>query len=207
MGLLRLERAGSRSCCGRLAAHRSSVLALWHGDLLHGGSAGASTSPPSLAPAADLRRCARPQQTIQGFATYILFVYATALNLSCMFRMFAAFSPGFEEAIRFCGICLNILVMSVFGWRTFLDFADFPRGTTATLATSFLPRRCDQDSSGFTSLLIRSHTATRYAQARALGVGLADSFARRPSSPTSSTTSTWPAVRKILYPAAPPTPR
>lgn len=30
-----------------------------------------------------------------------------------MFRMFAAFSPGFEEAIRFCGICLNILVMFV----------------------------------------------------------------------------------------------
>ncbi|KAK4057655.1 hypothetical protein OIO90_001303 [Microbotryomycetes sp. JL221] len=51
------------------------------------------------------------RQSISAFATYILFVYATALNLSSMFRMFAAFSPGFEEAIRFCGICLNILVL------------------------------------------------------------------------------------------------
>ncbi|SCV68567.1 BQ2448_688 [Microbotryum intermedium] len=45
------------------------------------------------------------------FFIYIIFVNATALNLSSMFRMFAAFSPGFEEAIRFCGICLNILVI------------------------------------------------------------------------------------------------
>ncbi|KAM0793564.1 hypothetical protein ACM66B_001000 [Microbotryomycetes sp. NB124-2] len=51
------------------------------------------------------------RQTLPAFLTYILFVYATALNLSSMFRMFAAFSPGFEEAIRFCGICLNILVL------------------------------------------------------------------------------------------------
>ncbi|SCZ90578.1 BZ3500_MvSof-1268-A1-R1_Chr1-3g02077 [Microbotryum saponariae] len=51
------------------------------------------------------------QSTWSHFFIYIIFVNATALNLSSMFRMFAAFSPGFEEAIRFCGICLNILVI------------------------------------------------------------------------------------------------
>ncbi|GAA6022493.1 hypothetical protein JCM11491_001696 [Sporobolomyces phaffii] len=51
------------------------------------------------------------QPSFQRFAIYICFVYATALNLSCLFRMFAAFSPNFESAIRFCGVALNILVM------------------------------------------------------------------------------------------------
>ncbi|GAA5997309.1 uncharacterized protein JCM10292_000170 [Rhodotorula paludigena] len=51
------------------------------------------------------------QPSLEAFAIYLLFVYATALNLSCLFRMFAAFSPNFEGAIRFCGVALNILVM------------------------------------------------------------------------------------------------
>ncbi|BGP36448.1 hypothetical protein JCM10449v2_000349 [Rhodotorula kratochvilovae] len=49
--------------------------------------------------------------SFSAFATYITFVYATALNLSCLFRMIAAFSPNFEGAIRFCGVALNVLVM------------------------------------------------------------------------------------------------
>ncbi|GAA6061045.1 hypothetical protein JCM10212_004619 [Sporobolomyces blumeae] len=51
------------------------------------------------------------QPSLERFAIYICFVYATALNLSCLFRLFAAFSPNFESAIRFCGVALNILVM------------------------------------------------------------------------------------------------
>ena len=51
------------------------------------------------------------QPTLKAFATYLVFVYATALNLSCLFRMVAAFSPNFEGAIRFCGVALNVLVM------------------------------------------------------------------------------------------------
>lgn len=51
------------------------------------------------------------QLSFERFIIYICFVYATALNLSCLFRMFAAFSPNFESAIRFCGVALNILVM------------------------------------------------------------------------------------------------
>lgn len=52
------------------------------------------------------------QPTLSGFGIYFTFVFATALNLSCLFRMIAAFSPQFEGAIRFCGIALNVLVMS-----------------------------------------------------------------------------------------------
>ncbi|BGP04521.1 hypothetical protein JCM10049v2_000323 [Rhodotorula toruloides] len=51
------------------------------------------------------------QPSLERFLIYLIFVYATALNLSCLFRMVAAFSPGFEGAIRFCGVALNVLVM------------------------------------------------------------------------------------------------
>lgn len=52
------------------------------------------------------------QPSFARFGIYFAFVFATALNLSCMFRMIAAFSPQFEGAIRFCGVALNVLVMS-----------------------------------------------------------------------------------------------
>jgi ATP-binding cassette subfamily G (WHITE) protein 2 (SNQ2) len=52
------------------------------------------------------------QLSFARFGIYFAFVYATALNLSCLFRMVAAFSPRFEGAIRFCGVALNVLVMS-----------------------------------------------------------------------------------------------
>ncbi|GAA5972654.1 hypothetical protein JCM11641_002957 [Rhodosporidiobolus odoratus] len=51
------------------------------------------------------------QHSLPRFLIYLLFVYATALNLSCLFRMVAALSPNFESAIRVCGVALNILVM------------------------------------------------------------------------------------------------
>ncbi|BGP12461.1 hypothetical protein JCM10213_006973 [Rhodosporidiobolus nylandii] len=51
------------------------------------------------------------QPSLPRFLIYLLFVYATALNLSCLFRMVAALSPNFESAIRACGIALNVLVM------------------------------------------------------------------------------------------------
>ncbi|KAI5478137.1 ABC drug exporter AtrF [Pseudohyphozyma bogoriensis] len=52
------------------------------------------------------------QRSWSRFGVYMAFVYVTALNLSCMFRMAAAFAPNFEVAIRFCGVALNILVIS-----------------------------------------------------------------------------------------------
>ena len=48
---------------------------------------------------------------MEQFAIYLLFVFATALNLSAMFRMFAALSPSFDVAIRYCGLSLNLLVV------------------------------------------------------------------------------------------------
>lgn len=51
------------------------------------------------------------QREVSKFFIYLLFVYATALNLSAMFRMFASFSPSFDEAIRYCGVALNIIVV------------------------------------------------------------------------------------------------
>ncbi|GAA5856240.1 hypothetical protein JCM8547_000835 [Rhodosporidiobolus lusitaniae] len=51
------------------------------------------------------------QPSLERFLIYLLFVYATALNLSCLFRMVAALSPNFESAIRACGLALNVLVM------------------------------------------------------------------------------------------------
>jgi len=51
------------------------------------------------------------QPSLERFLVYMTFVYATALNLSCLFRMFAAFAPSFEEAIRYCGLTLNVLVI------------------------------------------------------------------------------------------------
>ncbi|GAA5892143.1 hypothetical protein JCM6882_005707 [Rhodosporidiobolus microsporus] len=51
------------------------------------------------------------QWSLPRFLIYLLFVFSTALNLSCLFRMIAALSPDFESAIRVCGVALNILVM------------------------------------------------------------------------------------------------
>jgi hypothetical protein len=36
-----------------------------------------------------------------------------ALCLTAVFRAFAAFSPTFNEAIRYCGVALNIFVLFV----------------------------------------------------------------------------------------------
>ncbi|MBW0500769.1 hypothetical protein O181_040484 [Austropuccinia psidii MF-1] len=51
------------------------------------------------------------QKDFTRFVTYILIVYATAINLTAMFRTFAALSPSFDETMRYCGITLNILVV------------------------------------------------------------------------------------------------
>ena len=38
------------------------------------------------------------------FFIYILFVYVTTLCLTAMYRMFAAFSPTIDDAVRFAGV-------------------------------------------------------------------------------------------------------
>lgn len=45
------------------------------------------------------------------FGTYILLVDATAINLTAVFRMLAAVSSSFDEAMRYCGVMLNLFVI------------------------------------------------------------------------------------------------
>ncbi|OBT65918.1 hypothetical protein VE03_05485 [Pseudogymnoascus sp. 23342-1-I1] len=47
------------------------------------------------------------------FFIYILFVYVTTLCLTAMYRMFAAVSPSIDDAVRFAGVALNLLVIFV----------------------------------------------------------------------------------------------
>ncbi|KAA1075362.1 ATP-binding cassette transporter snq2 [Puccinia graminis f. sp. tritici] len=45
------------------------------------------------------------------FGIYILLVDATAINLTAVFRMLAAVSSTFDEAMRYCGVVLNLFVI------------------------------------------------------------------------------------------------
>ncbi|KAI8462016.1 ABC-2 type transporter-domain-containing protein [Phakopsora pachyrhizi] len=51
------------------------------------------------------------RREVDRFLIYLLTVYATAINLTAIFRMFAALSPSFDEAVRWCGIILNVFVV------------------------------------------------------------------------------------------------
>lgn len=51
------------------------------------------------------------QKDIVRFGIYILLVNATAINLTAVFRMFAEISASFDEAMRYCGLTLNIFVI------------------------------------------------------------------------------------------------
>ncbi|GAB1312526.1 ATP-binding cassette transporter snq2 [Madurella fahalii] len=45
------------------------------------------------------------------FFIYLLFVYTTTFCITALYRMFAALSPSINDAVRFSGLALNILVM------------------------------------------------------------------------------------------------
>ncbi|KAF2149279.1 putative ABC transporter [Myriangium duriaei CBS 260.36] len=45
------------------------------------------------------------------FWIYLLFVYITTICITSLYRMFAALSPSIDDAVRFSGIALNILVI------------------------------------------------------------------------------------------------
>ncbi|RAL08297.1 ABC drug exporter AtrF [Aspergillus homomorphus CBS 101889] len=47
------------------------------------------------------------------FWIYFLFVYTTTFCITSMYRMFAALSPSIDDAVRFSGIALNVLVLFV----------------------------------------------------------------------------------------------
>ncbi|KAJ5566849.1 CDR ABC transporter [Penicillium sp. DV-2018c] len=47
------------------------------------------------------------------FFIYFLFVYTTTFSITSLYRMFAALSPTIDDAVRFAGIALNLLILYV----------------------------------------------------------------------------------------------
>ena len=47
------------------------------------------------------------------FWIYALFVYTTTFSITSLYRMFAALSPTIDDAVRFSGIALNLLIIYV----------------------------------------------------------------------------------------------
>lgn len=51
--------------------------------------------------------------TPSKFFIYFLFVYTTTFSITSLYRMFAALSPTIDDAVRFAGIALNLLLIFV----------------------------------------------------------------------------------------------
>ncbi|XHF96820.1 hypothetical protein AWENTII_000437 [Aspergillus wentii] len=50
---------------------------------------------------------------VSKFFIYFLFVYTTTFCITSLYRMFAALSPTIDDAVRFSGIALNVLILFV----------------------------------------------------------------------------------------------
>ncbi|KAF1943441.1 hypothetical protein EJ02DRAFT_400483 [Clathrospora elynae] len=48
---------------------------------------------------------------VSKFFIYFLFIYCTTLCVTTLYRMFAALSPSIDDAVRFAGIALNLLII------------------------------------------------------------------------------------------------
>jgi ATP-binding cassette, subfamily G (WHITE), member 2, SNQ2 len=48
---------------------------------------------------------------VSKFFIYELFVYASTICITALYRMFAALSPTIDDAVRFAGTALNILII------------------------------------------------------------------------------------------------
>ncbi|CAN8097481.1 unnamed protein product [Discula destructiva] len=51
------------------------------------------------------------EMTAAQFWIYLLFVYTMTICITSMYRMFAALSPTIDDAVRFSGIALNLLII------------------------------------------------------------------------------------------------
>lgn len=49
--------------------------------------------------------------TASKFWIYMLFVYTVTICMTALYRMFAALSPTIDDAVRFSGIGLNLLII------------------------------------------------------------------------------------------------
>ncbi|KAJ5570242.1 ABC multidrug transporter atrF [Penicillium hispanicum] len=92
--------------------------------------------------------------TVSKFFIYFLFVYTTTFCITSLYRMFAALSPTIDDAVRFAGIGLNLLVLFVgyvipkqtlisdsiwFGWLFYVNPISY--SYEAVLANEFSNRR------------------------------------------------------------------
>lgn len=48
---------------------------------------------------------------VSKFFIYFLFIYITTICITALYRMFAALSPSIDDAVRFSGIALNLLII------------------------------------------------------------------------------------------------
>lgn len=48
---------------------------------------------------------------VSKFFIYALFVYTSTINITALYRMFAALSPTIDDAVRFSGTALNLLII------------------------------------------------------------------------------------------------
>ncbi|KAI9709125.1 MAG: hypothetical protein M1820_003571 [Bogoriella megaspora] len=48
---------------------------------------------------------------VSKFFIYVLFVYTTTITITALYRMFASLSPTINDAVRFSGISLNLLII------------------------------------------------------------------------------------------------
>ena len=48
---------------------------------------------------------------IKQFFIYLLFIYTTTINITALYRMLASLSPTINDAVRFSGVTLNLLIV------------------------------------------------------------------------------------------------
>lgn len=48
---------------------------------------------------------------VSKFFIYFLFIYTTTICITALYRMFASLSPAIEDAVRFSGTALNLLII------------------------------------------------------------------------------------------------
>ena len=92
-------------------------------------------------------------RNISKFFIYALFVYISTINITALYRMLAALSPTIDDAVRFSGTALNLLVIYTgyaipkptlisqkiwFGWLYYINPISY--SFEATLTNEFYKR-------------------------------------------------------------------
>ncbi|OKL56772.1 hypothetical protein UA08_07926 [Talaromyces atroroseus] len=95
---------------------------------------------------------------VSKFWIYMLFVYTTTICITSMYRMFAALSPTIDDAVRFSGIALNLLLIFVgyvipkptlihdsiwFGWLIYINPVSYAYEAVLTNEFSNRNMTCD----------------------------------------------------------------